>query len=529
MEQTNFSGLSESDFRLRNILVPLISIIAGVFMVVLDSTAMNVALPVLVKDFHTQLPTLQWTVTGYMLAQAAVIPLAGWLTDRFGAKPIFLISSVLFTVGSVLCATPHSSSWLIAFRVLQGLGGGSVLPVAMAYVYRLSPPSKAGMVMGMMGIPILFAPAIGPVVAGWLVQYHSWRWIFLLNLPIGILSLAFGLKSLPKIARNAVAELDLLGMILGPIAFAALSFGVSEGAASWTSAKTLTGIIVGGIALIAFIIVELRSRTPLLELRVFRSLDFSLGILVQWVSQFALFGALFLVPQFLQQARGFGAFDTGLILLPQALAAGLIMPLSGFLFDRIGVRWLVVVGLALVSGSVYQLSHVDVTTSGRDLIIPLLMSGAGMGMMMMPLNTHLMNKAPRKLVSRVTSLTNAMQQVVNSLSVAALVTILTSRVTSRMADVKAHSLAGGSSAATQGATGHALSPEQVHAMAVMKQAMLGAAVKAFDDTFGVMVFIAIAGAILGLLLRRGKKQPELANADAEKIGEGTQQPGFIHG
>jgi EmrB/QacA subfamily drug resistance transporter len=514
MEQTAAAAKPAQEFRLLSIMVPLISIIAGVFMVVLDGTAMNVALPKLTEDFHTTLPTLQWSITGYMLAQASVIPLAGWLSDRYGAKNIFLLSVLMFTLGSALCATPNSAEWLIVFRIIQGIGGGCVLPVAMAYIYRISPPDKVGVVMGMMGIPILFAPAIGPVLAGWLVEYHSWRWIFLINIPVGIVAILFGIKSLPKVEHQGKAGLDLLGVILGPLAFAALLYGVSEGAHSWTSDKTLTGLIVGGIALIAFIIVELRVRTPLLELRVFGSVDFSIGIFVQWVVQFAMFGAIFLLPLFLQNARGYGAFDTGLILLPQALASGLIMPIGGYLFDKIGARWLVVVGLGLVSVAIYQYYNVDVTTTGRDLLVPLILSGAGMGLMMMPLNTHLMNKSPRKLVSRVTSLTNALQQVINSLAVAALVTILTSRMTSRMAELQA----------AAGATGAA--PKPADMTPEMKQAMLGAAVKAFSDTFSIMVYIAIAGALMGLLLRRDRKRP---GSDAEAAAtEGHNPPPIMH-
>ncbi|WAH44743.1 DHA2 family efflux MFS transporter permease subunit [Alicyclobacillus fastidiosus] len=526
---------SSKEFRISSIVVPLIAIIAGVFMVVLDNTVMNVALPKLVTDFHTQLPTLEWTVTGYTLAQAAVIPLSGWLADRFGAKTIFLSSTVLFTIGSVMCSTPHSAGLLILYRILQGLGGGSVLPVAMAYIYRLTPPEKAGAVMGMMGIPILFAPAIGPVLAGWLVQYHSWRWIFLLNLPIGLLCLLIGLKGLPQWKKQDVAGMDVWGTILGPIAFAALSYGVSEGANGWHSAKTIAGLVVGGLALALFIVAELRSDTPLLELRVFKSIDFTLAIIVQWVGQFALFGALFLIPQFLQQARGYGAFDTGLILLPQAIASGVLMPFGGILFDRIGARWLVVVGLGIVSTAVFQLSHVTPTTDGKDLIWALLLSGGGMGLMMMPLTTHLMNKAPRALVSRVTSLSNALQQVVTSLAVATLVTILTARVTTHTNEVKTQlakqgihvpdttSLTGQGSA--NAASTH-LSPQAAHAMAMVKQALVGAAVKGFDDTFWIMMFIAIAGALLGFVLRRGSVQPNPAEVDEQ---EQVIHPGFTHG
>ncbi|MBO9606232.1 MAG: DHA2 family efflux MFS transporter permease subunit [Paenibacillaceae bacterium] len=476
-------GQQQPEFRMASILVPLIAIISGVFMVILDTTAMNVALSKLVVDFNATLPTLQWAVTGYMLATAAVIPLAGWLSDRFGAKNVFLTSVILFTIGSVLCATPNSAHWLIIFRVIQGLGGGFVMPVAMAYVYRLSPPNKIGQVMGMLGIPILFAPAIGPIVSGWLVEYHSWRWIFLINIPVGIFSVIVGMSKLPKVGKQKVAGFDLPGMIFGPLAFAALAYGVSEGASSWTSGKTLTGLIVGGVSMIIFIIVELRARIPLLELRVFRSVDFSFGIVVQWIVQFALFGAIFLLPQFLQQARGFGAFDTGLTLFPQALASACMMPIGGYLFDRIGVRWLVVIGLSLVSGAIFQYSHVDLTTGRTDLLLPLIMAGGGMGLMMMPLNSHLINKAPRELVSRVTSLTSAMQQVINSLAIATLVTILTTHMTTLVTDAQA---AGGQKAD-------------------MKQIMLEMAPKAFDYTFRVMLGVALFGIVLGLLLRRGAK------------------------
>jgi len=464
---TTAQGPAQGDapFRMGTVIVPLIAIIIGIFMVVLDGTAVNVALPKLVDDLHTTLPTLQWIVTGYTLAQAAVIPLAGWLSDRFGAKRVFLTSVALFTAGSVLCATAQTSGMLITFRVLQGLGGGAVLPAAMAYVYRISPPDKVGALMGMMGVPILFAPAIGPVLGGWLVQYASWRYIFLLNLPVGIVGLIVGVLGLPAVQRKPVAGLDRSGAVLGPLAFAALSYGVSAVATSWTATNTIAGLAIGAVALLAFIAVELRASNPLLELRVFRSLDFSLAIVAQWVGQVALFGSLFLVPLFLQQVRGFGAFDTGLAILPQAIAAAVFMPIGGLLFDRIGARPLVVAGLGLVAGATYLLSQVSVSTQASGLIPALALAGAGMGLMMMPLTTHIINAAPRALVTRVTSLTNALQQVVSGFTIAGLSTILTSRITSHVATA-------------------------------------GAMALSFDDTFRVMVAAALVGAAIGLLLRR---------------------------
>jgi len=491
-------------FRLRTIIGPLVAIIIGVFMVVLDSTAMNVALPSLVTGLHGPLSTLQWTITGYVLAQTAVIPLAGWLSDRFGAKRVFLCSIALFTLGSVLCALAQGSTMLIAFRILQGLGGGVVIPIAIAFTYRLSPLERVGAVMGLMGIPILFAPAIGPVVAGWLVQYATWRWIFLVNLPVGISGLLIGLRCLPTIERQNVAGLDLPGMFLGPLAFATLCYGVSQGSTSWYSAQTLGGLLVGGLALVAFVLAELRAQTPLLQLRVFRSLHFSLGIVAQWIGQFSLFGTLFLVPLFLEQARGYGAFDTGLSMLPYAAAAAICMPLGGALSDRIGARPLVVVGLGLIAGAVALLSRVSTTTQGSDLIGPLALLGAGLGLMLMTLTTYLLNTAPRKLVGRVTSLTNALQQVTTSLSIAGLATIVTARAATH-----------GAAARTALASLHAhhtgaLPPTAAHLARELGAAMNAALVTAFDDTFRVVIVAAAAGALLALTLRRPRAVPAAA-------------------
>jgi len=471
----NAATAGGAPFSMRQILGPLVAIIVGIFMVILDGTAVNVALPGLVTHFESSLGTVQWTVTGYTLAQAAVIPLAGWLSDKFGAKRVFLISLFLFTVGSLLCALAGTVEQLILFRILQGLGGGMVMPIAMAFIYRLSPPDKVGAIMGMMGIPILLAPALGPVVAGWLVDFASWEWIFLINIPIGFIGILLGIRTLPRVEGQAVVSLDALGIILGPLAFAALSYGVSEGANGWTSAKTVAGIAIGAVALILFVIVELRRRQPLLELRVFRSMDFTRGIIVQWISQIALFGTLFLVPVFLQQAKGYTAFETGLIMLPHAISAGIFMPIGGKLFDRIGARPLAFIGMLLVTAAALLLSRIDASDGVLMVMGPIALLGAGMGLSMMPLNTHLMQSAPRELVSRVTSLTNAAQQVMGSLAVAGMTTLL-------MHQMKGYT-AGGKS--------------QLESFSL-----------SFGDTFFVLLFIALGGALLGLMLSRPKRAAE---------------------
>src|SRR5437763_4976551 len=213
----------------RAILIPLIAIIMGTFMVILDNTVVNVALPTLGRVRNSDLTLLQWVLGRYVLAQAAVIPLSGWLSDRFGARRVYLISLVLLTSGTALCGLAMNGEMLVATRVLQGLGGGMLMPIGMAILYRLTPPDRRGSIMGLFGIPIMVAPALGPLLSGYLLQYADWRLIFLINVPVGVLALLIGLRVLPNIsAGRAAGKLDGLGMLLGPLAFSAISFGVSQ-------------------------------------------------------------------------------------------------------------------------------------------------------------------------------------------------------------------------------------------------------------------------------------------------------------
>ncbi|MWC28848.1 DHA2 family efflux MFS transporter permease subunit [Paenibacillus sp. MMS18-CY102] len=466
----------------RQLIGPLIAIIVGMFMVILDTTAVNVALPVFVDDFHRSLTVVQWTITGYALAQAAVIPLAGWMSDQFGAKRIFIISLVLFTLGSVLCAVATTAEQLILFRVLQGLGGGMVMPIAFAMTFRMSPPEKAGSIMGMMGIPILLAPALGPMLAGYLVDYVSWHWIFYINVPVGIIGLVLCVWQLPNLPKSASTGLDKWGIVLGPLAFAGLSYGISEGGAGWTTDKTIIGLAVGAVALGAFIAVELtRKGQPLLELRVFRSMLFTRGIIIQWVLQFAMFGIIFLIPYFMQRIMGMSAFHAGMWSLPQALAAALFMPFGGRLYDRIGARPLVIAGMVLVATGAYLISRITPDQSAWAFFIPRALLGMGMGLSFLPLNTFLIQSAPANLVSRVTSLTSATQQVVTSFAVAGLTTIVVSRTNHHVAE--------------------GLKP------------MPDAIAKAFHDTYLMLAALAVVALVLGLTIRKPKGSPTSAEQE----------------
>ncbi|QJC51043.1 DHA2 family efflux MFS transporter permease subunit [Paenibacillus albicereus] len=488
MPETTFQPeRSGDDFSLKAILMPLLAIIIGMIMIILDSTVVNNAIPKLVDYFDTDLKTIQWTVTGYTLALSAVIPLAGWMADRFGAKQVFLVTIALFTVGSVLCGIARTPEELILYRVIQGLGGGMVGPIGLAMVFKLAPPERRGSVMGLMGIPMLMAPAFGPVLSGWLVDAVSWHWIFIINLPIGVLALILAWKFLPRSERHEAPHLDVYGMLLAPVAFSMLAYGLTESGTSWTSASTITGLAVGGAALVAFIFVELSQKQPLLELRAFRSSDFTRSIILTWIVQLALFGAMLILPLYLQRVFGYTALETGWILMPYAVCAGIGMPISGRLFDRIGARPLAFAGLAVVSAALFLLSGISLDTPLWTIILYISMMGLGMSFAMMPLNTHVLNSAPRGLVSRVTPLTTAAQQVVVSFAAAGLTGYLTSRIA-------AHG-AGGST-----------DP-------------LRAAVLGYGDTFFLSASLTAAGVALTLLLRRPRHEAPGPAAGEARPGE----------
>jgi EmrB/QacA subfamily drug resistance transporter len=472
------------EFRIGSILAPLIAIVFGTFMAILDTTVVNVALPTLERVFQTNLQTLQWVITGYMLAQAAIIPLAGWLSDRFGAKTVYLSALVMFTLGSVLCAVAQTAEMLVVFRVLQGLGGGMLMPVGMSFLYQLAPPEKRGAVMGLFGIPILLAPALGPVISGYLLEYADWRLIFLINLPVGLIAVLFGLRALPDLpAAQSAGALDTLGVVLGPLSFVALSYGIAQSTeAGWTGASTLIGLVLGLVLLVLFIRHELSTEQPLLDMRVFRSTDFTLAMVTSWFGQAAMFGTLFLVPLFLQQVRGYGSFATGLYTLPQAIASAAMMPVAGRLFDRFGARPTVIAGQLLVGAGLWLLSRINATTTGGDMVVPLILWGLGMGLTIMPLNTQVLNAAPPELVSRVTSLSGALFNVIGSLAIAGAATILTTRMAVH--------------------TAAAAGPE--------------AAAASFGDVFAVAAGVSIAAAVLALTLRR-QQSPAGAQAGAAMI------------
>jgi len=505
----------------------LVCTVFGTFMIMLDSTIVNIALPKITTVFGVTVSDAQLVVTSYMLAMAVVMPATGFLSDTFGTKRLFLITMALFTAGSLLCGLAWNNPSLVVFRVIQGLGGGMMSPLGMTMLFKAVPPQERNAVMGIYGLPIILAPVLGPTVGGYLVEYVDWRTIFTLNVPIGILGIFMAFTFLRESDRLPDLKFDLRGFVLSAVAFSGLLLGFSDAAtAGWTDSGVLARFAIGGTALVAWIVVELTDKQPLVELRLFQNRTFTLAMLVNFVLTVGLFGGQLLLPVFLQNFRGLGAAEAGLITMFQALPMLVMMPLVGRIIDRVGLRRMLLIGLPLVALTTLQFATLDLTTSDNELRLKLALRGAAMGLVMMPAMTAAMNAAPMHLMSRASSLTNVSRQVFGSFGTAIFVTILTTRTTYHTAmlgqtvtpdNITLQQMVANTTRMLTG-QGATLAQAQAVAMGMLQRYLgLGSAVMAFDDVFRVAALVTLLGIIPALFLKPQKRSggPKAANPMVE--------------
>ena len=410
-------------------------VVLGTIMSILDTTIVNVAIQHLIKDFHSTISTIQWVSTGYMLALATVIPLSGWAVDRFGAKRLYMLSIVLFLLGSGLSGAAWSDKSLIAFRVLQGLGGGMIMPIGMTILTHAAGPQRIGRVMSLIGVPMLMAPIVGPILGGYLVDDISWRWIFYVNIPIGAVALVLATRFLERDQPAPHQRLDVVGAILLPLGLALFVYGLAETASkgNFNSPITVAPLVAGIVLIIAFVWHALRNAAPLIDLRLFLDRTFSASSTTNFLLATGFFGAMFLIPLYFQTVRGESALQAGLLIAPQGLGAAISMPIAGKITDRIGARNVVLVGLVLICAGMLSLSRVTGATSYGNLLITLFVLGLGMGATMMPSMSAALATLSREAVPRASTTLNIVQRVGGSLGVAILSVVL------------AHQLSGGAS------------------------------------------------------------------------------------
>ena len=406
----------------------LASVVFGTFMVILDSTAVNVALPTFQRVFSAKVDQVDGILTAYVLALGIVTPLAGWFSERFGIKRVYLVSLGLFVAGSILCAFAPSLPLLIAFRALQGLGGGMLGPLGISLLFGAFPERERGAAFGLYGIPLVVAPASGPVLGGYFVQYLDWRYIFFINIPVGIVGILLGSFWLRESRRGNAARFDIPGVLLSCISFGTLLYGIQRGGSDgWNSPRILMLLIIGAVTFIAFVIVELRVKDPLLDLRLFARRTYAFANIVGWVSSIALFGAEFLLPIYLQTLRGRTPLEAGLLVLPLAISAGIVTPLAGVLYNRIGGRWLIVIGSVLLALNTWELAHLTVDTPFTTVMMIVAIRGVALGCVLQTtLTTALMGLKPVQL-PRASSLLNATRNIFQSFGIAVLGTIVTNQ------------------------------------------------------------------------------------------------------
>jgi len=487
-------------------------VVLGAIMTILDITVVNVALPTFQTAFtgiDDPLPysTVAWTVTGYTLALATVIPLTGWAADRFGTKRLYLAAIGLFTLGSALCAAAQSIEMLITFRVLQGLGGGMLMPLGMTIMTRAAGPHRMGRLMAVLGIPMLLGPIMGPILGGWLIEHASWHWIFLINLPLGVGAMVYAWFVLEKDAPQPSESFDFLGMALMSPGLALFLYGVSSipGAANGDYGYTRVWVtaITGVLLVVAFVFHSFRPEHPLLDLRLFKNRNLTVSIITMFMFVAAFFGGLLLVPTYFQQVRGESALVAGLLVAPQGIGAMLTMPIAGTLSDRLPVGRIVPVGLVVIVIGFFGLTQVTATTPYPLLIAELFVLGLGMGASMMPLFTSALKTLRAHEVARGSTLLNINQQIGSSVGVAVISVILT-------AHLNASDLAKPAMAAT-------LDPTLTDAVggAAAVAAGLAEAAAAFADTFWVAWVLVVLTLIPAFFLPRKHEQLAMVDEQAE--------------
>lgn len=489
----------------------LFVLVIGGFMAILDTSIVNIAIPKLESVFSVNTQKVQWVVTIYLLTLGAVVPLAGWLGDRYGYRRVYMASLAIFTAGSALSGLSWSLGALMGFRVLQAVGGGLIMPITMAMLYRMVPRKRIGTAMGIWGLTAIVAPAIGPTLGGYLVQYVDWRLIFYINVPIGILGFFLSLAFVPAFSPTSRVPLDGTGFVLVASGLFGLLLGLSEGETwGWTSEPIVLILSASILLLILFVLWEFRTPHPLLDLRVFAHGSFAVANLITVIVTVGLFAGIFYVPLFLQTVAGYGAMKTGLMLMPSALATALTMGLSGRLYDKIGARPLVIPGLLILAYTTYLLHNLSVNSSVGDVVLWLSLRGLGIGLTMMPAMTAGMSRVPTALVGTGSAINNIVQRVAGSLGLAALTAVLT-----RQETVHQLYLSSSFTPTSQVAQGliHTFTQHLIDlgitvgyakelTLTLLHQQILGSAfVMAMDDVFVLAAWITLVGLVFAVFLK----------------------------
>lgn len=406
-------------------------VVLGVIMSILDITVVSIALPTFQEEFNATYATVAWTMTGYTLALATVIPITGWAADRFGTKRLYMLALVLFVAGSVLCSFAWDIGPLIGFRVLQGLGGGMLMPLGMTILTRAAGQARVGRVMAVLGIPMLLGPIGGPILGGWLIETQSWHWIFLINVPIGLVAFIAAFRILPKDSPSPSESFDFVGMLLMSPGLALFLFGVSSIPEEGTvvAPRVLVPAAIGAILIALFVRHAFKPEHPLVDLRLFKNRQLAIAVITMFLFAVAFFGAMLLIPSYFLQIRAESTLQAGLLMAPQGLGAMVTMPIAGRLADKTGVGRIVLFGLTLITAGMIVLTQIGPDTSYWLILSVLFVMGMGMGSTMMPTMTAALQTLTNHMIARGSTLMNIVQQIASSVGTAIMSVVLTNQIT----------------------------------------------------------------------------------------------------
>ena len=415
-----------SDHIERHVWVVCCVVILGMIMSILDTTIVNVALNTLSKDLHSPLSQVQWVITGYLLSLAAVIPVTGWAARRFGAKQVYMTSLVLFTAGSALCGLANSVTSLVVFRILQGAGGGMIMPVAMMIMAQVAGPQRMGRVMGFVSMPAMIAPILGPVVGGLILENLHWSWIFFVNVPIGVIAFVLGWRMLPRTDSGVAGRLDVLGLALLPTGCAAVIYGISKlgSGAALGSAEVIAPTLAGVVLIVLFCWHALRIERPLLDIRLYVNRVFAGAAFVNFGLGAALFGAMILVPLYYQEVRGESVINTGLLTGPQGIGALIAMPLASRLTQRFSGGRVALGGILLLCVSTIPFTFIGADTSIVAISLVLVVRGLSIGMCFMPAMSAAFSAMRPEQVSDATPQITVLQRTGGAIGTAVLAVVL---------------------------------------------------------------------------------------------------------
>ena len=399
-----------------------LTVMIGTIMAARDSSIVNVALPYMRGSLGASVEEITWVATGYILSTVIVMPIIGMLSARYGRRNFYLVSIVSFTISSMLCGMAWNMTSMVVFRIIQGMGGGALIPVSQAILRETFPPEEQGMAMGLYGFGVVLGPAFGPTIGGWLTDHFSWPWIFYINVPIGILNVLLVMRFIkdpPYLVREK-GTIDLLGLSLMTIGLGALQIMLEKGEQEdWFASGMIRCLLIAAIAgIILFIWRELTIDRPAVDLRILKDVNFASGSLIGGFLGMGLMGSLFLLPLFLQQLLGYPALDSGVIQMPRSLAMAVAMPLGGRFYNKFGPRALIGSGLVVTAISFYQLSRLSLDMGFFDIFVPQLLQGAGFGLIFVALSTAALSTIEKRSLTAAAGLYNVVRQVFGSIGIA---------------------------------------------------------------------------------------------------------------